>query len=55
MERSDGFRHERARLTTRMLRELLPDRIAVAHPDLSVAALDEPSFIEPAGLLLAPP
>jgi transposase len=38
----------------KMLRELLPDRIAVARPDLCVAALDEPSFVEPAGLLPAP-
>ena len=38
----------------KLLRELLPDRIAVAHPDLCVVVLDEPSVIEPAGLLPAP-
>ena len=38
----------------KMLRDLLPDRIAVAHPDLCVAALDEPSFVEPAALLPPP-
>ncbi len=37
----------------KLLRDLLPDRIAVAHPDLCVAALDEPSFVDPAGLLPA--
>src|ERR1041384_320765 len=38
----------------KMLHELLPDRIAVAHPDLCVPEFDEPAFIEPAGLLPAP-
>ena len=38
----------------KMLRELLPDRIAIAHPDLCVDELDVPSSVQPAGLLPTP-
>jgi transposase len=38
----------------KMLRDLLPDRIAGAHPDLCVDELDESSFVQPARLLPAP-
>lgn len=36
------------------LRELLPDRITLAHPELCAPALDEPAVVEPVGLLPAP-
>jgi hypothetical protein len=40
--------------TITLLRELLPDRVAVAHPDLCVDELDEPSFVQRPELLPAP-